>query len=208
MTFILDHLNALIIGATAALMLAGLMLRMGEVNVEQVANYHVKTQSADLATWLEDDLLRLGDNMEGQIGFTDPVDSAGITREFVFYWDSVNTAASPIDTIRMSVKYALNPTGYRVMDGDSIAVYRLQRHVREDAGAWVASGGSSNLLSSFRIEMLNRDAQKITSPVTVATASPDSVRNTRVRFSMATPFDTQSSTIRQVFYGSTLMISN
>ncbi|HEX7069574.1 MAG TPA: hypothetical protein VF190_02160 [Rhodothermales bacterium] len=208
MYFIFDHLNATVIGATATLILVGLFLRIGEANVEQVANYHVKTQAADLATWLEDDLLRLGDNMDGKIAFADPVDSAGVTTEFTFYWDSVNTAASPIDTIRMSVKYDLSKVGTRVLDSDTISVYQLRRFQREDLGSWVASGASSDLLSSFRIDMLNRDAVPVASPVAAATASPDSIRNTRVRFSMATPFETQSSTIRQVFYGSTLMISN
>ncbi len=208
MAFLFDHLNATIIGATAALILAGLLLRIGDVNVEQIANYSVKTQASDFATWLEDDLLRLGKNMDGQIGFTNPIDSAGITREFVFYWDSVDTGASPVDTIRYSIKYELARTGTRAVGQDTVAVYRLQRYERKEAGAWTAAGSSSDLLSSFRIEMLNRDAVAVADPVAVATAAPDSIRNTRVRFSMATPFERPTSTIRQVFYGSTLMIAN
>lgn len=206
MIFLFDHLAATIIGATAVFILAALLLRVGEVNVEQVANYHVKSQAGDFATWLEDDLLKMGQNMQSEIGFTNPVDSAGMTTQFVFYWDSVTTA--PIDTIRYSIRYDVDKAGTRVIGGDTVSVYKLQRFQREDAGAWMASGSSSDLLSSFRVQMLNRDAAPISNPVGAATARPDTVRNTRVRFSMATPFDTQNSTIRQVFYGSTLMISN
>ena len=204
MIFLFDHLAATIIGATAIFILAALMLRVGEVNVEQVANYHVKTQAADFATWLEDDLLTMGKNRPYDLTnppFENPVDSSGFTTNFVFYWDSVTT--SPVDTIRYSIRYELEKRGTRVVGSDTISVFRLARYQREDAGSWVQSGSSSDLLSSFRIQMLNRDAVPLSDPK----SDYDEVWNTRVRFSMATPFDTQNSTIRQVFYGSTLMIS-
>ena len=206
MILLLDHINAMIIGATAFLIVMALQLRMNELTVEQVANYALKTQAADLAVWMEDDLLRMGTNVVDEVPFANPIDSAGVTTEFTFFWDSVNTAVVPFDTTRFTIRYKLVQSGLQVAGDDTLSTYRIARSQREGTGPWQPAGSSSAMISGFTVEMLNADAKPVSNPVFHEGAKPDSVRNTRLRFSMATPFQTARSTIRQVFYGSTLMI--
>lgn len=59
------------------------------------------------------------------------------------------------------------------------------------------------MLSYFKIELLDQDAQPVDDPVNNA----DQVQNTRVRFTMAAPFEVaRAQVLRQVYYGSTLLI--
>src|SRR5690625_7801492 len=80
MIAIFDNLNAILIGSTVILVIMAMQMRMTEMSVEQTANYMMKRQAMDLATWMEDDLLLMGQNLpSGTAAYTNPQDSSGIT---------------------------------------------------------------------------------------------------------------------------------
>lgn len=206
----LDNLSATLIASTVLLIIVVLQARTTEINMEQATTYMVKKQASELSTWLESDLLMLGRNMTDPavVPFENPVDSGLVTTRFTFYRDSIDTSVDPVDTIRVGVRYALLRTGTRTISDEPVDVFRLRRETQEDGGAWTEAGGAAPLLSYFKIDMLNRDARPVAAPADVAAVNADSVRNTRLRFSMVTPFETKRTTLRQVYYGSTLMIEN
>ncbi|GIV62627.1 MAG: hypothetical protein KatS3mg044_1493 [Rhodothermaceae bacterium] len=210
MHLIFDHLSAAIVGATVMLMLLSLQLRLTSMNVEQVSTYMVKNQASSLATWLEEDLLQLGENIDKtkEIPFTNPVDSAGMTVSFTFSRDSIDISVVPPDTFKIDTRLELKQTGSHVSKGDTLNVFRLVRSTRINGGAWTESGSSSPLLGFFKVDLLDANAQPLADPVAAATANPDAVRNTRIKFFMVTPFETATSAIRRVYYGSTLLIPN
>ncbi len=206
MWFIFDNLNALIVGGMLFLMLLAVQQRVAEINLEQTVNYMVKRQAGDLATWLEDDLLQLGRGVDwsSEIPFENPVDSGGVTIQFMFFRDSTDAAGN---VVRVYVRYRLQAAGYRMLRNDSIRVYQLRREEcigsSCPSGPWHVSGQSPGLLSYFKIDLLDQDAQPLADPQDNATL----VRNTRVRFTMAAPFQVaRSQVLRQVYYGSTLLI--
>jgi hypothetical protein len=207
---IFDNLNAVVIGGVVIVVLLAMQLQVAEVNIEQTSNYMVKRQGVDLATWLEDDLLSLGANIDKslEVPFLNPADSAGMTTEFVFYQDSINTTVSPADTMRITTRYQLEKAGTTSLEGDPVNVYRIQRDQRLDSGAWFSTGNSPAILSNFRIDMLDRDAKPVADPYAAASIDPDAIRNTRVQFTLITPFEVRQATLSRIYYGSTLMIPN
>ncbi|WP_456424703.1 hypothetical protein [Rhodocaloribacter sp.] len=210
MIILFDNMSAALVGATVMLMLLSLQLKLSGMNLEQTSTYMVKNQASDLATWMEEDLLKLGENIDKtkEVPFTNPIDSAGVTIDYTFSRDSLDLSVTPPDTIRIDTRYRLNKTGTRIVDHEVIDVFRLVRSVRYDGGVWQNAGGSSSLIGFFKIEMLDRDAAPIADPVATATADPTAIHNTRIRFSMVTPFETETTAVRKVYYGSTLLIPN
>jgi len=205
MIAIFDNLNAILIGSTVILVIMAMQMRMTEMSVEQTANYMMKRQAMDLATWMEDDLLLMGQNLpSGTTAYANPKDSSGITLGFEFYRDSVAVVGGTLDTMRITTRYELFKTGVHQTEKDTVDSFRLERWVQMGSGPWVREGGSSALLSHFKIEMLDRDALPVSDPV----AHPNQVRNTKVSFHMVTPFETRRATLRRVYYGSTLMVRN
>ena len=210
MILLFDNIGASIIGATVMLMLLSLNLRMVDINMESTSTYMVKNQANDLATWMEEDLLKLGDNIDRtlEVPFLNPTDSGGVTTQFTFYRDSIDTTVDPQDTIRIATRFTLNQTGVRLVNDDTIEVYRIVRDQQWNGGAWFHTGSSSPMLSFMQIDVLDGDANALADPVNAATINPDSVQNTRISFSMVTPFETDRTLLRQVYYGSTLLIPN
>jgi hypothetical protein len=122
----------------------------------------------------------------------------------MFFRDSTNAAGN---VVRVYVRYRLQAAGYRMLRNDSVRVYQLRREECLGSscpvGPWQFSGKSPGLLSYFKIDLLDQDAQPLADPQDNATL----VRNTRVRFTMAAPFQVaRSQVLRQVYYGSTLLI--
>lgn len=205
MIAIFDNLNAILIGSTVILVIMAMQMRMTEMSVEQTANYMMKRQAMDLATWMEDDLLLMGRNMPNStVAYTNPTDSSGITVGFEFFRDSVAVVGGTLDTLRITTRYDLYRTGVHQTEKDTVDSFRLERSVKMGGEPWVREGGSSALLSHFKVEMLDRDALPVANPV----ANPNQVRNTKVSFHMVTPFETRRATLRRVYYGSTLMVRN
>ncbi len=205
MWVIFDNLSAMILGGTLLLMMITLQQRMVEINLEQTTNYVVKKQANDLVSWMEEELLRLGENVDfnNEVPFSNPVNNGntGVTELFEFFRDSIDANGQ---TIRIYIRYRLISAGYRVIREDSIPVYRLKREVKiGDDGSWVEDGGSPALISYFRVDMLDKNAQPLADPVSQA----DQVQNTRVRVTLVTPFETsRSQVLQRVYYGSTLLI--
>src|SRR5690625_528170 len=205
MIAIFDNLNAILIGSTDILVLVAMQMRMAEMSVEQTANYRMKRQAMDLTTWMEDDLLLMGQNLpSGTTAYANPKDSSGITLGFEFYRDSVAVVGGTLDTMRITTRYELFKTGVHQTEKDTVDSFRLERWGQMGSGPWVREGGSSALLSHLKLESLDRDALPVSDPV----AHPSQVRNTKVSFHMVTPFETRRATLRRVYYGSTLMVRN
>src|SRR5690625_483286 len=176
MIAIFDNLNAILIGSTVILVIMAMQMRMTEMSVEQTANYMMKRQAMDLATWMEDDLLLMGQNLpSGTAAYTNPQDSSGITLGFEFYRDSVAVVGGTLDTMRITTRYDLLKMGVHQTEKDTVDSFRLERSVQLGSGPWVRKGSRSALLSHFKIEMLDRDALPVTNPV----AHPTQVRNTK-----------------------------
>ncbi len=211
MILLLDHLSAVVIGSAIILILISMQMRSTEMGVEQSSGYMMKNQATDLATWMEEDLLQIGRNIdkEERVAFENPLtNSSGNTSEFVFYRDTIRYYLTTPDTLHIGTRYTLTPVDTRILNEDTLVVHRIDRFANVNGGAWNKTGSSVPYLSSFNVDMLDSDAQPIVDPVAAATADPLAVRNTRIRFSMVTPYETSRTTVRQVYYGSTLLIPN
>ncbi|MDQ7039524.1 MAG: hypothetical protein Q9M35_01105 [Rhodothermus sp.] len=205
MWVIFDNISATILGGTLLIILISVQQRIMEINLEQITNYMVKRQANDLVSWIEEDLLRLGENVDfnNEVPFVNPIQNAatGITESFTFFRDSIDIDGK---IFRIYIRYDLNPKGYRIIRGDSIPVYQLVRSVKigED-GTWEISGRSPALISYFRIDLLDRDAKPLADPA----GNPELVQNTRVRVTLVPPYETsRSQVLQRVYYGSTLLI--
>lgn len=210
MVLILDNLGAIIVGSAVFLMLLVTQLRATEMSVEQSTAYMMKNQASSLATWVEEDILQIGENIDKEVEapYENPTQVDGLTTEFIFYRDSVNTDVSPPDTIRISTRYTLEQVGTRTMESDTVTVYKINRHIKWGTSSWTAQGQSAPLISVFRVDMLDADANVVANPVAALAADPLAVRNTRVRFAMVAPYDLERTTLQQVYYGSTLIVPN
>ncbi len=205
MWVIFDNISAAILGGTLLIIMISVQQRIMEINLEQITNYMVKRQANDLVSWMEEDLLRLGENVDfnNEVPFTNPIQNAvtGVTESFTFFRDSIDVDGQ---VVRIYIRYDLNPEGYRVIRGDSIPVYQLVRSVKiGESGSWEVSGRSPALISYFRIDLLDRDAKPLSDPA----GSPELVQNTRVRVTLIPPYETsRSQVLQRVYYGSTLLI--
>ncbi|NBB87091.1 MAG: hypothetical protein GVY12_12865 [Bacteroidetes bacterium] len=212
MIFLYDNLTATVIGAMVLLIVLASTQRLNEVMVERTATYTVKSQAQQMATWLEDDLLFMGRNMSrDELAITAlDTNAVGITTDFTFVYDSLQVVVDDIDTLQVQVRYELAEVGTRTLGkGTSservLPVYAMQRYRTVGAEPEQRDGQSNDLLSYLRIDLLDRDTKPIEDPFAV---DPRDVRNTRLRFAMVTPYESDRTFLREVYYGSTLMISN
>lgn len=211
MIFLLDNLTAVIIAGVLGMVLFTTHVRVQSLNIEVQTQYAMRHLSADMATWMEDDILEIGRNMPAaDVPFDNPVDSAGFTKTFTFFRDSVEVdpATSATTVRRIATQYRLEKAGTRTAtDGTTFPIYRVDRYVREGAtGSWAFDGSAPPLLTHFKIEMLDLNAAPIANPVAAFTADPRAIRNTGIRFSMATPHEQVGVALQSVHFASTLMI--
>ncbi len=221
MFFIYDNLSASIIGATVLFILMAMQVRMMENNVQQTATYATKTQSLEFADWLEDDLLRIGENIkQGEEIFCNPDQDGDRTEEFTFFRDSLLTVD---DTLRVATQYALVATGTRDVEGETVQLYeaaRLQKIEPKENGVppftcasrasivWDVTGQSPALLQNFQVEMLDKDGQPVSDPATKVQNDPSAVRQTHIKFAMISPFRTDRSSLRAMHWGASLLLRN
>ncbi|NNE34708.1 MAG: hypothetical protein HKN13_05705 [Rhodothermales bacterium] len=211
MILILDNIAAFVIGAAIFLTLMVVQLRSTELNIDQTSTYMMKNQATSLSTWIEEDVLNLGSNIDKAVSvpFENPTtDSYGNTTQFTFYRDTLNTSVVPTDTVRVSTRYTLTAAGYSSNGEDSTKVFQLNRSIRFGTGSWIKDGQSVPLISVFQVDMLDQNANTVASPATAMAIDPTVVRNTRVRFAMVPPIKTTRATLNRIFYGSTLLIPN
>ncbi len=210
MIVLLDHLTAVIVGSVLGLVLFTTMLRVQTLNHEANTAYAMRRLSTDMATWIEDDVLSVGKNLPmSKLPFESPLDSAGLTKEFTFYRDSVETVGSVTKTTRVATQYRLQYAGTRGSGPDAYNIYRVNRYVKMDtlAGStWEFDGSAPPYLRHFKIEMLGPDALPIANPAAALALNPNAVRNTGIRFTLATPFEQKGLAMQSVHFASTLMI--
>ena len=210
MFIIFDNLVAAVVGSAILLIVLATNTRMMEMGIDEVSNYAAKRYASDLAEWMEDDLLRLGENMEesSTTPFTNPVNIndgvTDLTESFVFYRDSTNTTVTPNVTHRIETTYSIVSAGTGKVGDKTVNLYRIKRYEKIDGGPKVYTGGAVPLVSYFKVDMLDANANVISNPA----ASAEDVSSTRVRFSIVTPFQTDRTAVRKVHYGSTLLVNN
>ena len=199
MFILFDNLLAAIIASVIFLILISVNMRISEMGVDEVSNYMAKRYGTDLAEWMEEDLLRLGEGIEdfSEDTFENPIDSANMTKSFTFYRDSVSTG-------RLAIRYDLEYVAKGDVAGEEVNLFRVQRYEKLEGGAWKFTGGAVPLISYFEVDMLDRNAQPVSSPK----SNRDRVRNTRIRFTVVTPFQTDRTAIRKIHYGSTILIDH
>lgn len=142
MQFLLDHIASILVSSAVLLLVIATNLGAQRAAVEETVAYAAKTQTLNLADFLEDDLLLIGD------GTTDTIEDVTTndddqTTEFSFWRENEMG-------VDMLVSYTLTETETVEIDGDSIQLYRLDR---TENG--VAAGGGSSTLAQFQITMLN-----------------------------------------------------
>jgi hypothetical protein len=205
MEFIYDNMVASIIAATVTLMLITIQLRATQKNVARASRNAVKEEAQTFATWLEKDLEQIGANVdpdEAAFNFkgTNPHHPDSITRNFVFYRDSLTSTG---DTVRIRTRYRVRKEDLSVVEGDTTNLYQLTRKKKIGSGSWSSVKGlSTPTLEYFKIDMLNRNSERVLSPEIY----PDSVHSIRVRFSAVAPYRNQSTILPVTHVGSVLLL--
>lgn len=207
MILLLDHLLAIVVGSVLGIVIFTTAMRVQSLNHEANTTYAMRRLSSDMATWMEDDVLSIGRNMPlNQIPYANPVDSAGLTKTFTFYRDSVSVVGGVSTVNRINTQYRLRYAGTRGSGAEAYNIYRVDRYVQVDGGAWNFDGSAPPYLKHFKIEMLDRDAKPIADPVAAFGIDPNTVRNTGIRFTLATPHEQRGLALQSVHFASTLMI--
>jgi hypothetical protein len=210
MIVLFDNILAGIVGAIAALILVTSFLRVQSVNVDTTAAYASRQLGSDVATWVEQDLLSMGQNMAGNtMPITSVVDSAGFTKQFSFLRNRIVSSVDDEATLApVETRYTLAYAGTR--EGGSSGdynLYQLVREVRFDGGAWVRDGGTPPILRSFAVELLNGDMKAMANPSAVITGAPQTIRNVGIRFSLAPLYRSSYATLQSTQHASTLTFS-
>jgi len=205
MEFIYDNMVASIIAATVTLMLITIQLRATQKNVARASRNAVKEEAQTFATWLEKDLEQIGANVdpdEAAFNFkgTNPHHPDSITRNFVFYRDSLTSTG---DTVRIRTRYRVTNEDVSVVEGDTTKLYQLTRKKKVGSGSWSSVKGlSTPTLEYFKIDMLNMDAERVLTPE----ANPEDVHSIRVRFSAVAPYRNQSTILPVTHVGSVMLL--
>ena len=207
MEFIYDNMVASIIAATVTLMLITIQLRATQKNVARASRNAVKEEAQTFATWLEKDLEQIGANVdpdEAAFNFkgTNPHHPDSVTKNFVFYRDSVTTAG---DSVRIRTRYRVRKEDTSVVEGDTTKLYQLTRKKKVGSGSWSSVKGlSTPTLEYFKIDMLDENAKRVLTPET----TPEDVHSIRVRFSAVAPYRNQSTILPVTHVGSVMLLRN
>jgi len=142
MQFLLDHVSSILVSGAVLLMVLSTNLSAQRAAIEETVAYAAKVQTLNLADYLEDDLLLIGDGTSDTIEEID-TNGDGQTTLFSFWRED----ESEVD---MLVSYTLTETEEVEIDGESIQLYQLNRFEDGDA-----AGGGASTLESFTVTMLN-----------------------------------------------------
>lgn len=179
MPFIFDNLTATLIAMTVILILASIQMEATQANTARVSRNMVNTQAQEFATWLEEDLSRIGQNLPSSVTpYTDPVASDSSqwhTAEFSFEY--VDPSLGAVD-----VQYDLQGTGETaIIDGNEKELLRLERS---------PDGGSPARLGYFRLDLLDKFGN--------SASSEGAIEFVRARFSVIAPFQNEETFPRRV----------
>jgi len=184
MQFLLDHISSILVSGAVLLLVISTALDAQRAAVEETISYAAKVATLNMADYMEDDLLLIGD------GTTDTIvdveqNADGQTTLFSFWRDDEND-------VDMLVSYTLTERDSVYVDEEWIQLYQINRF--EDANA---AGGGSSTLSQFTIEMLNSGGN--------VTASVAAARLIRIRAVNVYPFgDLDDMDMFRNFWGITI----
>ena len=179
MAAILDHLTAILVGASLLGVLLFVQQRGQQASIDSTAHHNVQVQSFSIMETFERDIENIRNS--DQTGERARVlSSAGNTNElrFVTLANPSLGDASPL----VAVAYRLEDTFQQVeVNGVPTTLYRVVRFVHDGSGNWVLEGGSTETLVGFNISLISRDGE------TVVTDGfePDNFRRVRVEFEAA-----------------------
>jgi hypothetical protein len=159
MHILLDKLGASIVAATIFLMVFNVNINNKQTMNETTAFYTLTRQTENLAKILRRDL----QGIESVITISETALAGGIT-QFSF------VSRIGQDTTKQTIVYRKVPAS----SDEGIQFYNIERLVNG-----VANGGSSNIITDWKIEALNEDAGAIT--------DPDDTAQIYVRFEAALP---------------------
>lgn len=177
MPFIYDNLIATLISTTVFLILISIQMRATQINTARTSRNIANTQAQNLATWLEEDLSRIGQNMSpDETPYDEPTKLDGSQWHTEFSFDYVDASGT------QNVQYDLEKTGEtRVIDGEEKDLFELKR---------APGGASASNLEYFRIDLLNEDGNPA--------STPGDVEFVRARFSVIAPFQTEETFPKRV----------
>lgn len=195
MPFIYDNLVAGLISMMILLILTSIQTQATQNNTAKTSRNAVKTHAQQLATWMEEDLSKMGKNMAaGDAAFENPQDSTTSnwhTKQFLFKHDSLKAGGG---TVQVKTRYQLERTGTRTVDGTDVELFEVNRSQKVGSGPWQVKGGSPSDLGYFEVSMLDEDGNPVSNPL----ANRDDVESIRVRFSVIAPFQTEETFLRRV----------
>lgn len=178
MPFIYDNLVATLISMTVLLILISIQTQATQTNTARTSRNIANTQAQNLATWLEEDLSRIGQNMSlDETSYDEPTKVDGSQWHTEFSFSYVDTTG-----IQKNVQYDLEKTGETEMiDGVEKDLFELKR---------TPDGSRAASLEYFRIDLLNGDGN--------SASTPDEVEFVRARFSVIAPFQGEDTFPRRV----------
>jgi len=190
MAFLYDNLTAVVVGTTVLLILAGLQLRAMKRSTTASGQEAALTQSEEIATWMEEDLERMGRHMASDTAFStldrteedaSPTDSV-LTGLSFQYKDS--TGGAP-----QTVEYDVSAVDTDMVEGSERTLYELSR----TAGG-TSAGGTPGMLGYIDVQFLDRTAAAISAPL----ANADQIQTLRVHFSIILPYGTDNTGLKEV----------
>lgn len=163
MTLLFDRLIALLVSGSVMLLLVNFQLRAQQTALGQSMISGAKTQIFSLAEILERDLMNAGyETPPGQEGIlahsSTYINAIKVTDVFEFW--------SLVDSTRTRLRYELVEHTPVDLDEEYTPIFELKRYWHNGA-QWVASGGSSPILTHFRIDM-RTDKNQSTNDVAAA----------------------------------------
>jgi len=188
MQLMFDHISAILVAGAVTILLISTSLRAQQAAVEETIAYAAKAQTLNLADFLEDDLLMIGD------GTTDTIEDVetnadGQTTLFSFWKDDEFG-------VDMLVAYTLTEQDSIYIAKKWVQLYQLNRFENGDP-----AGGGSSTLEAFQITMLNVGGN--------ATASVSAARLVRVRVVTVYPFgDPDKMSLFRNYWGITIRPPN
>ena len=163
MAFLLDHLSAVLVGATLLGGLFLLQVRGQQTAIEAAQRYRVQTQTASFAETVERDMENIRTKAQAEAAFAHyrftlrqatGADGTVYTAQaaFVTLQDPSLGAASPA----LLVSYDMQPDGTSVdVGGRTRPTYTLRRRVFDGSGGLVEAGGARGLVDFDLTAMMN-----------------------------------------------------
>lgn len=208
MHFIYDNLTATIIASTVTLILINMQIQASKKNISKTSRYVVKQQAQTFASWMEKDLARIGQNMnpEDETPIEEPQyttigDGVRHTTKFTFYRNKIDddNGGEDDNLTRVTTRYRV-----KKVEDEPRNQYQLIRQTKtQGGGGWSDDDGrSSPTLGYFQLDLLDRNAQRVTSPV----SNFGDVEMIRVRFSAYPPFQNEETVLSNTHIGSFTLV--